>query len=158
MRTAWQQGFTLVELIVVLAVLAVVAAMAMPAFSDLMVRRRLEGAANELSADLQYARSQAVSASSDVTFATSGTSGYTITGSGSVTYKTVTLGSSLSVNSGVTITFKALRGCTNDSCSADDVSVTVSSPSNSLRATVNRMGRVALCVPSGTFGGYSSCS
>lgn len=158
MRTPRQQGFTLVELLVVVAIAAALAAMAVPAFTDLMVRRRLEGAANELSADLQYARSQAVSDNNDVTFATSGTTGYTITSSSGTTYKSVTLGASLSLNSGVSITFKALRGCTNDSCSAADASVTVSSTSDSLRATVNRMGRVALCVPSGSFGGYQACS
>jgi type IV fimbrial biogenesis protein FimT len=54
-----QRGFTLIELIVVIVISAVLLVLAAPSFRDNFDRRRLEGQANELVTDLQYARSEA---------------------------------------------------------------------------------------------------
>lgn len=54
-----EHGFTLVELMIVVALIAILAAMAMPSFTSLMHRNRLAGASNELIAGLQLARSEA---------------------------------------------------------------------------------------------------
>lgn len=152
-----ERGFTLIELMVVVTLIAMLLAVAVPAFSDLLARRRLEGAANELSADLQFTRAQAVADNTNVTLSSISTTTYAITGN--QTYKTVTLGTDLSLDSGVAIAITPLRGCTNAACDADDISMTVASSriSAQLRVTVNKMGRVLMCSPSGTFGGYPTC-
>lgn len=156
MRLGPEQGVTLVELMVVVAVAAILAMIAIPSFNDTLERRRLEGAANELSADLQYARSQAVADNVTVTLTTTA-SGYTITGN--QTYKTVAVSSGLALTNAVTVNFLPLRGCTNATCTASDASITVSSSriTPTLRLTTTNMGRVYMCSPSGTFSGYASC-
>lgn len=55
-----QQGFTLVELLVVLALVGAVLAVALPRFSMGPGRRELLGAAHEVAATLREARSQAL--------------------------------------------------------------------------------------------------
>lgn len=55
-----RQGFTLIELMVTVSVLGVLLAVAAPAFSDLMNKRRVAAAAAELASDLAYARSESV--------------------------------------------------------------------------------------------------
>jgi type IV fimbrial biogenesis protein FimT len=57
---AKQRGFTLVELMVVVAVVAILASAALPSFSDLLSRQRVSVEANRLLGDLQYARAEAV--------------------------------------------------------------------------------------------------
>jgi type IV fimbrial biogenesis protein FimT len=155
--TRRQHGLTLTELLIVVAVAAILLTVAVPSFRPLFARWQLEGVANELHADLQYARSQAVSDNATVTFTTTSTSAYTITGN--QTYKTVTLPSGVSVSSGVSVAFLPQRGCTNATCSATDVGFTVSGSAvnGTLQAVVNNMGRVRLCAPSGTFKGYPAC-
>lgn len=53
-------GFTLVELLVVMAVLGVVAAVAAPSFRDFVIRRNISAQVSELGASLRLARSEAV--------------------------------------------------------------------------------------------------
>lgn len=54
------KGFTLIELMVALTVAAALATLAVPAFRDQFQKRRIKGAADNLYASLQYARSEAV--------------------------------------------------------------------------------------------------
>ncbi len=54
------RGLTLVELTITIAVLAVLATLTVPAFNDHLARRRVEGSAQVLRADLDLARSEAV--------------------------------------------------------------------------------------------------
>ncbi len=152
-----QAGFTLTELLIVVAIAAVLLTVAVPSFRPLFAKWRLEGVANELSADLQYARSQAVADNANVTFSTTSTTTYSITGN--QTYKTVTLPAGVTVNDAASVTFFSQRGCTNATCSAPDATFTVTNSqiSGTLQLTVNNMGRVRLCAPSGTIKGYPSC-
>lgn len=147
-------GFTAVELMVALAIAAILAAVAVPSFTDMQARRRLEGAANELSADLQYARSEAVSRQTNVTLTTTAT-GYSITYAGG-TLKTVTLPTNVSNTSGVSFVFEGLRGTAS---TFGNVDVSNSKITSKLRLMVSMMGRVSLCTPSdATFSGYTTCS
>lgn len=52
-------GFTLIELVLVIAIITVVAAIALPRYADALERYRADTAARRLAADLGYARSQA---------------------------------------------------------------------------------------------------
>lgn len=54
------EGFTLIELMVVIAVLVIFVMIALPSFSVLMSKNRTTSAANELLYSLQIARSEAV--------------------------------------------------------------------------------------------------
>lgn len=59
-RPSAVRGFTLVELMVALAMLAVLMAVAAPDFREAAARARITGAANELLAAVQLARTEAV--------------------------------------------------------------------------------------------------
>lgn len=52
-------GFTLIELMVVVAILAILAMIALPSYQQLIARTRISGATNELVGDLALARSEA---------------------------------------------------------------------------------------------------
>ncbi len=54
-------GFTLVEMMIVIAVMAILAAIAAPNFTSYMAHRRLNGAARQVMTDLMEARMRAVS-------------------------------------------------------------------------------------------------
>jgi len=65
-----ESGFTLIEMMVVIAVLAIVAAIAIPNFMTLLPGMRLNGAARQVMGDLMAARMKAVKLNKDtkVTF------------------------------------------------------------------------------------------
>lgn len=54
------QGFTLVELIVVVALVAILAALAAPSFRGVLASQRVKAAASDLGNSLSYARSEAI--------------------------------------------------------------------------------------------------
>jgi type IV fimbrial biogenesis protein FimT len=58
-----QRALTLIELMVVVVVLALLALVAVPAFNDFILVQRLKGIGAQLTSDLQYGRSEAVSRS-----------------------------------------------------------------------------------------------
>jgi type IV fimbrial biogenesis protein FimU len=63
-------GFTLVELMIVIALIAIVAMIAMPNFTDMIERNRLQSQAEELRSFLLYARGEAVTLKSTITVET----------------------------------------------------------------------------------------
>ncbi len=60
-------GFTLVELITVMAIVGILAALAGPSFSEMIARQRLRTGAFDLVGDLMLARSEAIKRGVDVT-------------------------------------------------------------------------------------------
>lgn len=60
MPTVRRRGFTLVELLVVVAVLAVILTLAAPSFRSMIEMQRLRSITSQLVTDLQFARNEAV--------------------------------------------------------------------------------------------------
>jgi type IV fimbrial biogenesis protein FimT len=54
-------GFTLIELMIVVAIAAILIVIAAPSFNEFLAKRRVEGAMSELVTDIHYTRSEAVS-------------------------------------------------------------------------------------------------
>src|SRR4030065_2579630 len=81
-------GFTLTELLVVLAVAGILATMAVPSFKSLIQSQRVKNAGFELYSSLALARNEAIKRNSDVTIATAtnanGESGWVITAGSAV--------------------------------------------------------------------------
>src|SRR5687768_1296058 len=72
-----ERGITLIEALVVIAVLAVLTMIAIPSFSEVLAKKKVESALTELTTDLSFARSEAVSRNTSVSM-TFGTGCYVI--------------------------------------------------------------------------------
>lgn len=171
------RGFTLVESLAAMAVVGIVATTALPSLSTVVATRRLDGAASQLAADLQFARSEAVMRRQPVRLTlqgdASGNRCYVLhTGDADAcscegqqparcsgeaqALKTV----SLPQADGITLQASA------NSLMFDPVHGTVS-PTATLRVTgrdgravhqvVNLMGRVRTCSPTAAVSGYRAC-
>ena len=68
------RGFTLPELLAVVAVMAILATVAAPSFSGLIASQRAKGAASDMFASLLRTRSEAIKRNVEVTLAPSGDS------------------------------------------------------------------------------------
>jgi len=147
------RGFTLVELMVVIALVAVLLGITAPPFVQMLAKMRLEGASHNLATDLQFARTEAVQRRAAVSLATSPDgSSYGIT-SGAQTIKTVSFPAGISFTGNVTITVEPLRGLAN----AAEVTGSSSSIDGQLRVVTDLMGRVRMCSPGAGIKGYPAC-
>ena len=61
------RGFTLVEILVVMAILTILSAMAAPVMADMVVRYRIDGLRTELMQSMQQARAEALARGNTVT-------------------------------------------------------------------------------------------
>jgi type IV fimbrial biogenesis protein FimT len=73
---------TLIEVMVVLGIASIILALAVPNFRDFVARNRLDGAAQDMMASLQLARSEATRRGGQVTLRLDGTAGSKNWGSG----------------------------------------------------------------------------
>ena len=55
-----QGGFTLIEAMITVVILAILATLAMPSFNNMLENRRLTGAAEEILAQIKFARSESI--------------------------------------------------------------------------------------------------
>ena len=166
-------GFTLVELMVTVAVTGILLAIAVPAFQSTLDKRRLVGAAEQLYADLQYARTEAIkrNVSVFVSFNTGtswcygialaacncGTSGScqltpgidrVVDASG---FRGVSLGSTFGTNY---TTFEPRRGTANDGGTLKNGTATLSSTTGEIKVIVGSLGRVRICSDSSNLPQY----
>jgi type IV fimbrial biogenesis protein FimT len=157
------RGFTIIELVVVIAITAIMASLVAPSFKSYLARKRVEGTMSELATDLQYARSEAVSRNAAVRV-TLGANCYVIhtsVGTTSCTQTTKTIGTgateiktvqlltgaavSLSGDSSLNyIEFDPVRGIATFSTGGTSGTVSVTSGDNTaqLKACVTTVGRV----------------
>ncbi len=75
-------GFSLVEIMIVIAIMAIIAAMAVPSYRTYMAKNRLNGAARQVMSDLMSARMMAVTLNRNVSvvFPPSAGASYTLDG------------------------------------------------------------------------------
>ena len=183
-RTA---GFTIIELLTVVAIAAILIAVAAPSFTEFLAKRRVEGTTSELVTDIQFARSEAVSHNAPVRM-TFGTDCYVLHSGGvslSATAVTCTR-TSKNLPTGVTeiktvqldpgrpvtiepgtvacFEFEPVRGTT-DSGSPCGLGGTVNVRATSgtqwqLRSVLTLMGRVETCLPGSApyFAGWKPCT
>lgn len=171
------KGFTLIELMMVVAIGAILATLAAPSMRDLILKNRLRGAAEEAQSMLQLARSEAVKRNADVYVSFTdgaawcfGTSTATncdctnttscvvsIAGSDvlkrvvSTDYTDVTLTSNPANHE---VQFDSTRGLTTSTGT-----MTFTNGGFEIRVIVSVLGRAKMCSPSGTakVWGYEDC-
>ena len=68
----WEEGFTAIELMVVVAIVAILAALAGPSFTPLIERWRVRSAAEDLTATIYFARSEAIKRGDGITIDATG--------------------------------------------------------------------------------------
>jgi type IV fimbrial biogenesis protein FimT len=172
-------GFTVVELMIVVAILAVLIAVAAPSFTEFLSKRRVDGALSELVTDLQFARSESVSRNAPVRISffrdercyvihlgSAASTGCGVVNPPAAEIKSVQLDGRLTLDPGAStfyFEFEPVRGMVANSASTDSNSVVVRSSSGTsweLRALLTLMGRVETCSPSGSgkVSGYSDCT
>jgi type IV fimbrial biogenesis protein FimT len=204
-RIRRKRGLTLIELLIVVIVLAVLVALAIPSLADLLERRRLIGAAESVYGQIQFARSEAIKRSRDMSFVTGGTNGTWCHGvsdrpdcdcslDADVLEVEADEDAGIEGNDGAwactvvaaagdasrvlkrrlgtdfprvtmdmdaadaiqEIRFNFVRGIVTTGLTSGTGTVTLNSPRGfQLRVTVNSVGRVTLCSPNGTVGGYA---
>lgn len=156
------KGFTLIELMVVIAVVAVLLTIAAPSYQKLIERNRLKEASQALKSDLQFARMEAIKRSEPVFFElTEGNNGAWLYGIGTVAcdydqadqdqddycdikrvsgakYPVVSLDTG---GAPITIEFDFRRG------TSADIGFVLTTPHYAAQVRVNNAGRVDVCDP-----------
>lgn len=159
------RGFTIIEVMVTVVIAGILLTLALPAFNDMMARRRLEGQSNELVTDLSYAKSEAVQRNQNVRVITGGGGACYIVAAwpapaagscncaaapgsrcsgGPTELKTVSLTSNATVTNGVTFDFEPVRGTLQ---SATAASAVVAMGVRNYTVSVAANGRIASLTP-----------
>lgn len=159
-----QIGFTLLELMIIVAILGILTALAAPSFTSLLERRKIIASAEAIQSDLRWARGEAIKRNKQVAviFVTDSPWSYAIYDNpyGSYTLlKTVdgsdfpsTTLSAASFAGGTSYTiFNPARG----TGSAGTVKLT--STSGEVHVVLSLLGRARICSVDGNIGGYATC-
>jgi type IV fimbrial biogenesis protein FimT len=141
-----QIGFTLIELLGVLAIIAILLALVAPSFQSLLERRRLEGAAETLYADIHYAKSEAVKQSAPIIFdVTTGANwSYQITDAGGTVLKSSagdTDYTNIQMSAGADVTFTSRQGMPN---AAQNYTFRVGASGDTKTIALNVIGRIKM--------------
>lgn len=152
------QGFTLIELVVVVAIVAILVTIAGPSFVEQIGKRRIEGTASEMGMDLQYLRTESVTKNKPVRLITNqdGT-GYRVEYVGSTSsapVKEILLKNGMTVTPGTSITYQPLRGMASG---VANLTLSSTQTAETLRIVTTAVGGIALCSPDGSFKGYPPC-
>jgi len=161
-------GFTLLELMIVVAIVGIVASIAVPSFQDTLERANLKEAAESLKSDLLFAKTEAIKRSQNITVSiVKGTSpswcyGINDTNTncacGSVStancgMKSIdgTLFSGVDLTASSNTTFNFRRG------TATNIGPILSTSNYTIKITVSGQGRVRICNIAGSSGlpGYN---
>ena len=174
--TATALGFSLVEVMVVLAVMAVLASTAAPSRAEFIAARRLDGTASQLATDIQFVRTDAVARNQPVRLSffnsaagscyvvhtgntaqcSCGASGPAVCSGGAVQLKTVQLPAAerLSVAANTaSVLFDPLHGTTSPTATVR----VVAASGRAIHHVINVMGRVRSCSPQAAVPGYRAC-
>ncbi len=155
------KGFTLIELILVLAILAIIAAIAMPSFTAMIRNAEARAAAESILSGLQKTRAQAVSRNTRVEFvAATDTSWTAQLPDGTVLFARSSDEPSPNTaaalgNSATTATFNSFGRLVDNADTSNrltHVDVTATGGSKTLRIEVGVAGSVKMCDPSLTPG------
>ena len=170
------RGITLLEIAVVLAVTAIVAATAVPSLANLVMARRLEGAATGLAADLQFVRSEALARNRSLRLSVrngadatcwivhAGAAGdcactvaagvVCVAGTSAIRSIVLPVGERVSVSANVaSIVFDPLHGTSTPTGTLR----VVDARGRAVHHVVNVVGRVRSCSPDGAVAGYPAC-
>ena len=181
------RGFTLIELVTVLAVMGVLAAVAFPGMRAYLDKQRLVSQVRAIAEMAQLARGEAIKHSGATTdrrismnvSAPTPTTWYVglVNGDAACTTQATCLitQAGSNVNQSYFVSATACPNCTMTSHSTAarilfdmrgiatttgdaDQLITLQSPMNKqLAVSVSRLGRISICTPSGSLGGYPTC-
>jgi type IV fimbrial biogenesis protein FimT len=171
------QGYSLLEIMVVLGIVAITVGAAAPAITDFQERYRLEGQSGELVTDLHYIRSEALARNQPlrISFSSDGAGGCYVLHSGeagdcdcasdgtalchdpdNAIIKSVGFAASRGIRlqaNVISMLFDPGRGTTTPAGSVN----LIGTSGNTIRQVVSITGRTRSCSPDGRVSGYKAC-
>jgi len=175
-----QKGFTLIELLITVVIMGILVSLAAPSMFSILEGRKLKGAAENLFADLMFAKTEAIKRNNEVILSFGGispawcyglkedtTCDCTVSNDCSIdgvekvvtndNYGNTTLTAAFPGSSPEETGFEPLRGFSeNSSGSFSNGKATFLNNGRNAIIMVSSLGRVRICSDTG-FGGYKSC-